>query len=254
MLKWVDNNRMAIGDINFYATENFEDFARVKSTVERFVIAKPRWMIEKYREIVSSLQVEYIFELGIYKGGSCVLFEALAKPQKLIAVDINEKPLEALEQYIDGRNLRDVIKLFYGVDQSDDKRLKQIISEELPNNPIDLVVDDASHCLDETRKSFNSLFPYLRPGGLYVIEDWPWAHAQIDEKGNPDGLWKDKQPLTVLIFEIILSCASNHGLIDEILINKNSAIIKRGSLEVDERDFDISKRYLGRGRKLISGL
>jgi predicted methyltransferase len=35
---------------------------------------------------------------------------------------------------------------------------------------LDLVVDDTSH-LGPTRASFNTLFPRLRPGGVYVIED-----------------------------------------------------------------------------------
>lgn len=40
---------------------------------------------------------------------------------------------------------------------------------------LDLVVDDASHMLSETLSSFEQFFPLLRPGGLYIIEDWSWG-------------------------------------------------------------------------------
>lgn len=44
--------------------------------------------------------------------------------------------------------------------------------------PFDIVIDDGSHVSELTRASFDVLFPYVRPGGCYVIEDvqtsyWP---------------------------------------------------------------------------------
>lgn len=44
--------------------------------------------------------------------------------------------------------------------------------------PLDIVIDDGSHVNEHVLTSFHALFPYVRPGGLYVIEDlqtsyWP---------------------------------------------------------------------------------
>ncbi|MCG5435258.1 class I SAM-dependent methyltransferase [Micromonospora foliorum] len=44
--------------------------------------------------------------------------------------------------------------------------------------PLDIVIDDGSHACADVILAFNALFPALRPGGLYVIEDlqtsyWP---------------------------------------------------------------------------------
>ena len=35
----------------------------------------------------------------------------------------------------------------------------------------DIVIDDGSHMSHHVITSFNALFPLLRPGGLYVVED-----------------------------------------------------------------------------------
>ena len=37
------------------------------------------------------------------------------------------------------------------------------------------MIDDASHMYEHTKVSFETLFPLLRPGGQYIIEDWSWA-------------------------------------------------------------------------------
>jgi len=60
-------------------------------------------------------------------------------------------------------------------DQTDEKELKHIIS--VIGNP-DIILDDASHIQKNTIKSFEILFPLLKSGGYYCIEDcvtayWP---------------------------------------------------------------------------------
>lgn len=51
--------------------------------------------------------------------------------------------------------------------------------------PFDIVIDDGSHISNHILTSFRALFPHVRPGGIYVIEDlltayWPsWG-------GDPD--------------------------------------------------------------------
>jgi demethylmacrocin O-methyltransferase len=51
--------------------------------------------------------------------------------------------------------------------------------------PFDIVIDDGSHMSHHIITSFNALFPHVRPGGIYVVEDlatayWPsWG-------GDPD--------------------------------------------------------------------
>jgi demethylmacrocin O-methyltransferase len=52
--------------------------------------------------------------------------------------------------------------------------------------PLDIVIDDGSHFSPDVISSFHALFPFVRPGGLYVIEDlqtsyWPgWEGSSTD--------------------------------------------------------------------------
>ncbi|GGN09421.1 hypothetical protein GCM10011609_56440 [Lentzea pudingi] len=67
-------------------------------------------------------------------------------------------------------------------DQSDAGFLDRL-GREL--GPFDVVIDDGSHLNEHVRTSFHALFPHVRAGGLYVVEDlqtsyWPsWG-------GHPD--------------------------------------------------------------------
>jgi len=63
--------------------------------------------------------------------------------------------------------------------------LEECYGEEFGSDSVDLVIDDASHFLFETRESFRFLFPRLRPGGIYIIADWGWAHW-------PEDYWQKK--------------------------------------------------------------
>jgi cephalosporin hydroxylase len=79
-------------------------------------------------------------------------------PQGLITgIDIYDKSLLALPR----------IKIYQG-DQSDAAFLQRVSSAE---GPFDIIIDDGSHIQSHIIASFETLFPILKPGGIYVIED-----------------------------------------------------------------------------------
>lgn len=223
-----------------------------KSTPERFIFQKSLWVVERYEQLIEQLKPKSIFELGIWCGGSAVFFQRLAKANKLVTLDITETRVEALDQYIEANHLQQTLKPFYGVDQGDVPRLRQIVRDEFEDGLLDLVIDDASHFVDETRNSFNALFPFVKPGGVFVIEDWSWAHGKFDGPAEFPAFYPDHAPLTTLLFEIILACPSARDYIEKIEIDKNSATIWRGSAPINAEDFNIADCCLPRGRALLS--
>lgn len=70
----------------------------------------------------------------------------------------------------------------YLCDQTDKEGLEKVVF--LIGNP-NIIIDDASHIQENTIKSFQILFPLLKSGGLYCIEDtvtsyWPSWGGQSD--------------------------------------------------------------------------
>ena len=56
-------------------------------------------------------------------------------------------------------------------DQRDGERLSEICRRHAPGG-FDIIIDDASHLGTFTLMSYLALFPHLKPGGLYCVEDW----------------------------------------------------------------------------------
>jgi hypothetical protein len=248
MIEWHSENSFSLDNLRFKIT----NLGAVPSTIEVFTFQKPTWMVKRYAALVEQLRPKNIFELGISAGGSCVFFQKLARAKKLVTIDISTKRIAAVDEYIGLNNLADTLKPFYGIDQSDIGLLREMVATEFNGEPLDLVIDDASHFLDETRQSFNALFPYVRPHGVYVIEDWSWAHANRQSADDTPGFWPEREPLTKLIFEIVMACPSTLGMIEKIEIDRNSATIWRGADDIAAEGFDISKMCLARGRALVS--
>lgn len=142
-----------------------------QSTADRFVLLKDEAGRDRYLDLLRRHQGGRILELGIYQGGSAALAMLAAEPAKLVAIDISE-PVEALETFRTRRGLADRLRTRYRFDQADRSGLARILDDEFGDDPIDLVVDDASHLFEETVASFEVAFPRLRPGGEFVIEDW----------------------------------------------------------------------------------
>jgi mycinamicin biosynthesis methyltransferase MycE-like protein len=73
-------------------------------------------------------------------------------------------------------------------DQGDTDGLVALARE---HGPFDIVIDDGSHENEHVRVSFEALFPYVRSGGLYVIEDlqtsyFPRFGGTADKVAGPE--------------------------------------------------------------------
>ena len=248
-INWTGKNCFSIDGVNFRARDL--GFGDEPSTMDEFIFQKPVWMARRYAALLKKLKPRTIFELGIWRGGSCVFFQRLSQAEKLVAVELSEERVPALDDYIRANNLGNFLIPYYGVNQADKPRLAEILATEFGERQLDLVIDDASHFLDESRDSFNVLFPHMRPGGAYIIEDWSWAHDAADKPDDTATFYPDREPLTKLIFELVLACPSVPRMIENIEIDRNSVTIWRGDKDIDSRNFDISRCYLARGRDLI---
>lgn len=105
-----------------------------------------------------------VCEIGIWKGESLRMWQALFPLGEVTGVDFN----------VDGRVWPDGTRQV--VAAQDDPRLPELLGP----GQYDLIVDDASHMGPQTRACFGMLWPLVAPGGYYVIEDWFMALERPD--------------------------------------------------------------------------
>ncbi|WP_162924575.1 class I SAM-dependent methyltransferase [Rubrobacter indicoceani] len=197
------------------------------------MLVKPRSFVDFYRGLQNK-EPKNILEVGMFEGGSLVLFDKLFSPEKLVGLDIRREPIEPLENY---RRDRPHIKTFYGLSQNDPE-LRKTLGEEFPEG-IDLVVDDASHHYEMSRATFHSCFPLVNPGGLYVIEDWSWSHqpgAQTD--AHP---WFKRPALTNLILDLLINVPNSPHL-EKVTLHQDIVVVEK-SLTPPETDIDLDEGH-----------
>lgn len=236
------------------------------STADRFYIVKQPPFVHAYLELCERFRGATIVELGIAEGGSTALLALAAAPEKLISLELDPDPLESLDEFIEAHGLRSVVRPIYGVDQSDRAGVARAVDAELDGDAIDLVIDDASHILAATRASFETLFPRLRPGGLYIIEDWRNDQvfrdtvtdalengteeereafaAQIAEAMVAGTAASPPRPLTDLAVELVLSAGSwGNGGFASVTFTPFWIAVERGPDPLDPTEFRLAQVY-----------
>jgi predicted O-methyltransferase YrrM len=233
------------------------------SRPDRFAIFKNPAHVDRYREILAALPQPRIFELGIAQGGSVVMLTLLGEPDRLVAVDLSPRPVQALADFLEARGLSDRVRPHYGVDQGDRGRLSAILADEMEGEPLDLVIDDASHRYGPTRASFEVLFSALRPGGMYIIEDWSWHHivaeaiaATLADPNAPDhdaiqavisGAGPPWEPtLSRLAVELLLALSLPGDAVMDVTVNENWILVRRGAATLDPGTFRMDDLYTDR--------
>jgi hypothetical protein len=233
-----------VSGLNFrFISENYNLH---KTNKEEIVILKPPKFLRYYDTMFEKAPTKNVLEFGVFEGGSIILF-ALAYPDfKFAGVDIRA-PNEDVLRHIHDLGLKERVKIYYGVSQTDKDHIAKIIKDQFDDEGIAIISDDASHNYHYSRSTFEFTFAKLARGGFYCLEDWGWAHW-----GEPfqTTQWVDQPALTNLVFEILMMYASTHGLIDRIeLPAPTLACIRRGGARLDE--FQIDGLVRMRGRKLM---
>lgn len=240
-ITWATDDSFAISDVQ-YVCRPLKD--RFPSTPDRMCLVKARWQVEWYEQLLRDLAPRAMIEVGMWDGASMALAaELVPRPHKLVGIDNRATSSAALDGFIARRQVQTSLRPYYGVDQADTERLDEIVTTEFGTEPLDLIVDDASHLLDTTRVTFNCLFPRLAPGGTYVVEDWPMH--RVPEMDTP---------LTVLIFELLLACSDAPEAVAKVTVNRNYAMVTRGKAKLTSGSFDLSESYGPRARSLIANV
>jgi hypothetical protein len=182
-------DRFQIDDV-VYRMDQLAEYDRSQDQ-ECFWIFKGPPIFADYRAFFETLpegsEFKNVLELGIWETGSLAFWNQVLQPRKHVGLDLSHsKETAYFRRYVQSRGLRDRLKTYWQTNQADAQRLVQIIRKEF-DGPLDMVIDDASHMLEPTRASFVTIFPLVREGGLYFIEDWRWALHEFFTATFPPG-------------------------------------------------------------------
>ena len=116
--------------------------------------------LQLYDRILGGIRYEPVklLEIGVYDGGSVRMWEEYFPRGKIVGVDIDARTARHRSERID-------IEI---VDQSNVEQLHGLAQT---HGPFDVIVDDGSHVWDHQITSLRYLFPWVKPGGYYILED-----------------------------------------------------------------------------------
>jgi len=161
---------------------------------------------EVYEEYLSKFKnlSPVIVEIGVndtrFPGGCLKFWDAIFEKMEYYGFDITDCSSLNFN--------KEKIKIFQG-DQNDENDLKEFIYKfDLPNR-IDFIIDDGSHVSEHILTSFKNLYPFLKPGGFYFIED---LHAG----------WAEREKTLKEIEKIIIE---NNFLVSEKVLKNNDKLL-----------------------------
>ncbi|CKG92187.1 putative O-methyltransferase [Mycolicibacterium smegmatis] len=117
---------------------------------------------------------ERMLEIGVDRGGSLKMWREFLPDTTIVGLDINQNSA----QFDDPE--RDV-HVRIG-DQTDTSFLSSVDDEF---GPFDVILDDGGHTPNQMISSFQFLFPRLKPGGVYLVED-VCANYWMGYRDRPD--------------------------------------------------------------------
>lgn len=145
----------------------------------------------KYEKLFSEIResTKKLLEIGVGHGQSLRMWVDYFPNAIIFGADIEES-FRSCESYSPRIS-------FHRIDQSSVPQLKTLGQFA----PLDIIIDDGNHWWKEQILTFQTIFPFLRSGGIYVIEDTCTSY------------WKEYKNAPV-------SCVNYFkGLVDEVNLN-----------------------------------
>jgi Clostridial hydrophobic W len=113
-----------------------------------------------------------VLEIGVFGGASLKTWAEYFPNAKVVGVDI----AAASRMYETGR---------VTIVLADQANIEELTSIGIEHGPFDIIIEDGSHMWNHQITSLRALFPFLKNGGLYVVEDLQtnYGSMQADYKG-----------------------------------------------------------------------
>lgn len=189
---------------------------------------------QKHFEHLRGVPVNLIeFGIGGYEypdrggGGLKMWDEFFTHPQaKITGIDLYNKS---------GLKFGNRVKILKGSQNDGDFLLKMFVSTGAP----DIIIDDASHMNNLTIQTFRHCFPWLKPKGIYVIEDiessW-WNEHGFDGQPDPNDFM---HPSSINFCRALINILNVKHIAKDENGNPQTPyhLVKGGNYEIDSMHF-----------------
>jgi cephalosporin hydroxylase len=99
-----------------------------------------------------------VLEIGVWRGASVRMWRDYFPQGRVFGIDIDPQAAAQTGERIE---------IFIG-DQADTDLLSRVVKRA---GALDVVVDDGSHRVEQQLPTLRFLWPHVKPGGIYVVED-----------------------------------------------------------------------------------
>ncbi|MEM7500317.1 MAG: class I SAM-dependent methyltransferase [Pseudomonadota bacterium] len=150
-----------------------EDASLEQSELGRWFAANEGRVVDKWHHYFEIYERHFerfrgtgvrMLEIGVQNGGSQAMWRRYLGPDAVLyGIDIDEA-CRALDG--EAGHVR--------IGSQDDPRFLKRLMEEMGG--VDIVLDDGSHVMEHIATSFETLFPHLSEGGVYMVEDLQTAY------------------------------------------------------------------------------
>jgi demethylmacrocin O-methyltransferase len=126
-----------------------------------------------------------VLEIGVYKGAGLRMWRDYFSVGRVVGIEADPSAVDQVD---------DRIKIYVG-DQADSVFLDEVASEE---GPFDIVIDDGGHRAMQQKVSLLGLWPHVKGGGAYVLEDIHTSYYESYEMG-----WRKPETTVELLKYVI---------------------------------------------------
>lgn len=135
---------------------------------------------EYYLSCLKRKNIKFL-EIGFLSGASARMWDEYFSKGNLYFIDIEEKYFKTNIKNLSSRCH------FYVADQGNKEALERFIFEV--GEDFDVILDDGGHHVDQQITSFKTLFPHLKSGGVYIVEDLHTSYVKyfggLGSRENP---------------------------------------------------------------------
>lgn len=122
---------------------------------------------ERYFQPIRSRPIT-LLEVGVLDGASLAVWEAYFPAASIIGADINP----ATQRFARSRVAIEIL---------DQSNLEQLVRLGRTRGPFDIVIEDGSHLWEHQITTLRTLFSFVQPGGIYIVEDLQTNYGAMEE-------------------------------------------------------------------------